>query len=105
MNNAVEMISKEDARTAVEAFISASGGFKSGEDMRNLEFPLSRLCKVRVIFSSEPTLGEWESFLAHIAFYKSWYSKNDKKPATKDEIVNAVMEALEKNRRGMEGTA
>jgi len=93
-----EMISKKDARTALEAFFSVSGGLKFGEDMRRLEFPVSRTCKATVTFSSEPNLSEWESFLAHVAFYKSWYSKNDKKPPTKDEIVTAVLEALEKER-------
>lgn len=71
-----------------------------------LTFPVSRRTTVEIKFNGPAGVDEWDALLAHIAFYKTWFKDDEIAPAPmrRDEIIDAVVEAIERSRSPIEQT-
>ena len=87
-----ETYTREEFREVLEVVFRSSYGDE--RNITNLKFPVSRRCAVEVIFSTRPTIDEWDALLAHIAFYKTWYSDDETPPPTAKEVAAAVISAF-----------
>lgn len=82
-----DMISRQDFKDFVDAILPVLKFRTDENSLRKFVIPVGPYTKATVEFSGPVSIDEYDSLLAHVAYYKTLFPKNDsERPVTKGDV-------------------